>query len=191
MARITLPNKLTLARIGFIPFLVAALLLEDGPVLSLAAAIFAVAAVLDGLDGYLARCRGEVTTMGKMLDPAADKLLVMAAMIPLVQLGRVAAWTAVIVLGREMLITGLRSIAAAQGVVIQAGAFGKQKMLAQVFAMLLLMIHVPVAGVSIHAVGTGILWYSIMLSVISGVQYTVDFVNFARRTPAPDEAPRS
>lgn len=188
MARLSLPNKLTLARIGMLPFLVAAILIPQGPVLLGAALLFLVASLFDTFDGYLARRRGEVTTMGKLLDPVADKLLVMAALIPLVELGRVASWLTVIILGREILITGLRSIAAAQGIVIQAGSFGKQKMLAQVVAVLLLLLHVPVAGVNLHSLGLAVLWYSVVLSIISGAQYTLEFVRFARRSSLPDDS---
>ena len=129
MFPVNIPNVLTLLRILAVPVLVVALLDEtpDGDVI--AAAVFALAALTDGLDGYIARRRSEVTTFGKLMDPLADKLLVIAALISLVSLDRLAAWVAMVIIARELAVTGLRSVAAEQGVVIAASWLGKAKTL--------------------------------------------------------------
>ena len=115
MFPVNVPNVLTLARILAVPVLVVALLDEtpDGDVI--AAAVFALAAITDGLDGYIARRRQQVTTFGKLMDPLADKLLVVAALISLVSLDRLAAWIAMVIIARELAVTGLRAIAAERG----------------------------------------------------------------------------
>jgi CDP-diacylglycerol---glycerol-3-phosphate 3-phosphatidyltransferase len=144
-----LPNLLTLLRIFFVPLLVATLLADD---LSarwqelipaardlFALAIFLAAATTDLLDGYLARRWKQVTTVGTLLDPIADKLLISAALISLVYSHRVAAWMAIVIIGREFAVDGLRSIAAASGYIIRASELGKTKMIAQVAAVALLI----------------------------------------------------
>ena len=139
-----LPNILTIARIFFAPLLVAALVQENivlhfrGAVITnewLALAIFLSAAATDMLDGYLARRWGQVTTIGTLLDPIADKLLISAALIALVQVRAVPAWMVILIVGREFAISGLRSIAAAEGYTIRASDLGKTKMVAQVGAI--------------------------------------------------------
>ena len=150
-----LPNLLTLLRIFFVPWLVAALVQEDlvlplrGTVITndlLALAIFLAASATDLLDGYLARRWKQVTTIGTLLDPIADKLLISAALIALVQIRVVPAWMVVLIVGREFAVTGLRSIAATAGYTIRASELGKTKMLAQVIAVSMLMLgkHWPV-----------------------------------------------
>src|SRR6202166_2372380 len=146
MARpMNLPTTLTILRIFFVPFLVAVLVEQDlriewrGAVLvtnaSLALCIFLVAAATDLLDGYLARRWGQITTVGTLLDPIADKLLISAALVSLVQIRRVPAWMVVLIIGREFAVSGLRSIAAAEGYTIRASDLGKTKMVAQVAAI--------------------------------------------------------
>src|SRR5688500_6045848 len=141
-----LPNYLTLARIVFVPFLVVVLLT---PVAdrwfgvsgyALAVGIFLVASLTDILDGHLARRRNQVSNFGKLLDPIADKLLVSAALIVLVEKHLAPAWAVVVILGREFIVTGLRSVAAADGIVIQAQASGKIKMWAQCVAIVALLV---------------------------------------------------
>ncbi len=129
-----LPNALTLLRIFFVPVLVAALVGQARREL-LALAIFLAAAATDLLDGYLARRWGQITTVGMLLDPIADKLLISAALISLVQVGAVPAWMAILIIGREFAISGLRSIAAAEGYTIDANEWGKVKMVGQVAAI--------------------------------------------------------
>ena len=134
MLPLNVPNVLTLVRIVAVPVLVVALLgaIPGGD--ALAAAVFALAAVTDGLDGYIARSRGSVTTFGKLMDPLADKLLIVAALVSLVSLDRLEAWVAMVIISRELAVTGLRSIAAERGVVISASWLGKVKTALQVAA---------------------------------------------------------
>src|SRR5271156_5331040 len=150
-----LPNLLTLLRIFFVPLLVATLLADGlsarwqgmipGARDLFALAIFLAAATTDLLDGYLARRWGQVTTVGTLLDPIADKLLISAALVSLVQIRKVPAWMVVLIIGREFAVSGLRSIAAAGGYTIRASDLGKTKMITQVIAisMVLLSIHWP------------------------------------------------
>src|SRR5580765_116440 len=142
------PNLLTIARIFFVPLLVAALVQQDvslrlgGLVITnewLALAIFLVAAGTDLLDGFLARRWGQITTIGTLLDPIADKLLISAALVSLVDIHRVSAWMVILIIGREFAVSGLRSIAAAGGYTIEASDLGKTKMVAQVVAIALVI----------------------------------------------------
>jgi len=145
-----LPNTLTILRIFFVPLLVAVLVEQDlridwnGAVLIanefLALSIFLIAAATDLLDGYLARRWGQITTVGMLLDPIADKLLISAALVSLVQTHRVPAWMVVLIIGREFAVSGLRAIAAAEGYTIQASDLGKTKMITQVIAISMIMI---------------------------------------------------
>lgn len=141
-----LPNYLTLARIVFVPFLVVVLLTPIGEKwlgisgYALAIVIFLVAAFTDILDGQLARRRNQVSTLGKFLDPIADKLLISAALIVLVEKNLAPSWAVVIILGREFIVTGLRSVAASEGIVIQAQSIGKLKMWAQCVAIVALLV---------------------------------------------------
>lgn len=135
MVPVNIPNALTMLRILAVPVVVVALVGEIPNGDTLAAIVFAIAAATDGLDGYLARRRGEVTTFGKLMDPLADKLLIIAALISLVSLDRLAAWIAMVIIARELAVTGLRSVAAQQGVVIAASPLGKLKTTLQIIAI--------------------------------------------------------
>src|ERR687889_2039672 len=136
---LNLPNFLTLARILLVPVLVVALLDETPNGDTIAAIVFAIAAVTDGLDGYIARSRESVTTFGKVMDPIADKLLIAAALLSLVSLDRVAPWVAMVIIAREFAVSGLRIAAGAQGVVIPASRLGKLKTATQIAAILALI----------------------------------------------------
>ena len=173
-----LPNILTIARIFFAPLLVAALVQESivlrfqGMVITnewLALAIFLSAAATDLLDGYLARRWGQVTTIGTLLDPIADKLLISAALIALVQVRAVPAWMVILIVGREFAISGLRSIAAAEGYTIRASDLGKTKMVAQVGAIsvALLSTRHPV----LQAGAYWMMWLVVMFAILSAVGY--------------------
>jgi CDP-diacylglycerol--glycerol-3-phosphate 3-phosphatidyltransferase len=173
-----LPNLLTLLRIFFVPLLVAALVQEDLSVRAggievtnefLALAIFLTAAATDLLDGYLARRWGQVTTVGTLLDPIADKLLISAALISLVQTGAVPGWMAILIIGREFAVTGLRSIAAAEGYTIKASDLGKTKMVSQVVAISLVMISERFR--ELKWVATLWLWGVVLFGVASAGQY--------------------
>ena len=140
MFPVNVPNVLTVLRILLAPVIVVALLDETPNGDALAAGLFTLAALSDGLDGYIARRRQEITTFGKLMDPLADKLLVVAALISLVSLGRLAAWVAMVIIARELAVTGLRSLAAERGVVIAASWLGKAKTLLQVAAIIGLIV---------------------------------------------------
>jgi CDP-diacylglycerol---glycerol-3-phosphate 3-phosphatidyltransferase len=165
-----LPNKLSLLRIFLVPVLVFFLVYSPSRVMHLIAAIvFLVASMTDVVDGYVARKWGQVTTLGKLLDPIADKLLVSAALISLVDLQIVHAPAALIIIGREIAVTGLRSIAAANGIVIQASDKGKLKTLTQSVAIFLLILYMH-SNYLLWS-GQAILWVSVVLTVYSGYDY--------------------
>ena len=186
-----LPNALTLARIFLVPLLVVVLLtkFEGRLVLGIrkelvGAAIFGIASLTDWLDGYLARRRKQVTTLGQLMDPVADKLLVTAALVSLVQMDVAPAWMVAVILGRVFAITVLRSIAWAKGVVIPASPLGKIKMAAQVTAILaLILAHDYWRGLFI--VGRVALWAAVIAAIASAVDYYRRFngVLSARSTP--------
>jgi len=203
---LNLPNTLTLLRIFLVPLLVVVLLtppwatawiklqVQEAAALHwladlaawlsawreiVAVGIFLVAASTDWLDGYLARTRGQVTTLGKLLDPIADKLLTVSAFIALVELGVAPAWMIVVIVGREFAVSGMRSIASARGVVIDASRWGTFQMVSQVVAItLLILTHTLERWVRFGNLGKAALWVVMVLAIYSMVQY---FVNFARR----------
>ena len=143
MFPLNLPNALTLLRILAVPVVVVALLGETPNGDLIAAVVFAVAAATDGLDGYFARSRGSITTFGKLMDPLADKLLVTAALISLVSLGRLEAWVAMVIIAREVAVTILRTIASERGLVISASWLGKAKTVLQIAAVIALIATNP------------------------------------------------
>ena len=160
------PNILTVLRILMIPVIVVALLNETKEGDVIAAALFAIAAMTDGLDGYIARRQRQETTFGKLMDPLADKLLVTAALVSLVSLDRLAAWVAMVIIAREFAVTGLRGVAAEQGVVIQASWLGKIKTTLQIAAVIALIVWDPAP------LGVDLLVYAMLaVTVISGADY--------------------
>jgi CDP-diacylglycerol--glycerol-3-phosphate 3-phosphatidyltransferase len=173
-----LPNTITLIRIAAVPFLFI-LLASPGEFWSLVLAIiFVAAAITDLVDGYIARKYQLVTTMGKFLDPIADKLIVNTAMILMIPLGRIPAWIVAITIMRDLVVDGVRSIASSEGLFIQASRLGKKKTLAQIIAVTALLIHYPIFGVDAHLVGTIILYIAFVLTIYSGTNY---FIKFCRR----------
>ena len=166
MLPLNLPNVLTLLRVLAVPVIVVALLDETPNGDALAAAVFALAATTDGLDGYIARRRQDVTTFGKLMDPLADKLLIVAALVSLVSLGRLAAWVAMVIIARELAVTGLRTVAAEQGVVIAASWLGKLKTALQVVAVFALIIWNP-APLAVDV----LVYAAVAATVISGADY--------------------
>jgi len=170
-----LPNKITFLRILFVPLVVIALLCPIRHANEFAAAVLIAASLSDWLDGFLARRRSQMTAVGKLLDPIADKLLVLGALVPLMQLGRVPAWIVVVILGREIAVTGLRSIAASQGIVIRARELGKLKMVVQMVALIVLVLDYQMWGLSFRTTGNVALVVAMGLSLVSGVQYFVNF----------------
>lgn len=172
---INLPNTISLVRIGVIPLLFL-LLLSPGPLMSMAIAVcFIAAALTDLLDGHVARRYHIVTTMGKFLDPIADKLIVNTAMILLIPIGRIPAWIVAIIVIRDFIVDGIRNIASSEGSVIDASSLGKRKTLCQIFAVSALMIHYPVLGADAHTVGMVILYIALVLTVLSGYDYFIKF----------------
>jgi len=193
-----LPNALTVLRIFFVPLLLAVMLRRDIEwdagvfVLTkewLALIIFLFAAMTDLLDGYIARRRRQITTFGKLLDPVADKLLISAAFISLVELDRVPAWMVVLIVGREFAVNGLRSIASAQGFQIAASDLGKTKMVAQVISVSLLLISPP--GTILAELAHISLWLVVLFAVVSMVEYFRSFWMRIEQPPAPEPKPAS
>ncbi len=151
MFPLNLPNVLTLLRILAAPVVVVALLGETPNGDALAAGVFALAALTDGLDGYFARSRDAVTTFGKLMDPVADKLLIAAALVSLVSLDRLAAWVAMVIIAREFAVTVMRAIAAERGIVISASWMGKVKTVLQIAAVFALIAANPAPGLGRRA----------------------------------------
>ena len=162
---LTLPNWLTLTRILILPLLVLFLLQGSPASRTIAVTIFITAALTDWLDGYLARKHGQITPLGELLDPVADKLLIMAALLPLVALGKVDAWVVGILLGREFLVTAMRAVALHHGLVVAAGPIGKAKMGLEVAAIILLIIEL------FPPVGTILIWGAMIVSLVSAIDY--------------------
>jgi len=170
-----LPNTISMLRIGVIPVLFF-LLLDPGKIMSLViATLFIAAALTDLLDGYIARKYQIVTTMGKFLDPIADKLIVNTAMIMMIPIDRIPAWIVAVIVIRDFAVDGIRNIASSSGIVIQASPLGKRKTLCQIFAVSALMIHYPFIGADAHIVGMVILYIALILTVVSGTEYFVKF----------------
>jgi CDP-diacylglycerol--glycerol-3-phosphate 3-phosphatidyltransferase len=172
---VNLPNALSLVRIFLVPVLVVFLIAVPRPYNLTAAVLFLAAVLTDWLDGRIARSTRQVTTLGKLLDPIADKLLISASLISLVQVGRAPAWLVVLIVGRDLAITGLRGIAASQNVIIEASEFGKATMIAEVVAVALLILSWSPVFLPL---GQAALAVAALLSVISGVIY---FQRFWRR----------
>ncbi|HXG88257.1 MAG TPA: CDP-diacylglycerol--glycerol-3-phosphate 3-phosphatidyltransferase [Vicinamibacterales bacterium] len=172
-----LPNSLTVARIFLVPVLVSVLLteFEDRLILGLpvelvGAAIFGLASLTDWLDGYLARRRGQVTPLGQILDPVADKLLISATLVSLVSIDLAPAWMVVVIIGRELAITGLRNVAYSRGLMMPASPLGKLKMVSQVIAILLLILgweRMPLLLIA----GQAMLWVVLGTALISAFDY--------------------
>jgi CDP-diacylglycerol--glycerol-3-phosphate 3-phosphatidyltransferase len=170
-----LPNTLTLARIFLIPVVVAVLLTKEIRTWALlGASLFLAAALTDLLDGYLARRRKQVTTLGRLLDPIADKLLISSALISLVQLKIAPAWMVVIIIGREFAVSGLRSIAAHEGFSIDVSTLGKGKMVTQVAAVVGLILGHKYGG-WVQLTAKVLLWAVVFFALISMVQYFREF----------------
>ncbi len=177
------PNTLTVCRIFAVPVLVVLLSFPTPLNRALAALLFILASITDYFDGYLARRYDVISPVGKLLDPMADKLLVMAALIMIVAAadGAVPAWMVVIILGREIMITSLRGVASAQGVVIEAEELGKYKTILQIYAITGLCVHHTYFYIDFLFGGMYLLWASLILSVWSGLDYLRKFWHAAVR----------
>ncbi|MGC4116436.1 MAG: CDP-diacylglycerol--glycerol-3-phosphate 3-phosphatidyltransferase [Myxococcales bacterium] len=200
---LNLPNMLTMGRVLVIPFFILLTFYGD-PVSSFwSAIIYAGASITDVLDGWLARRKNLVTVVGKFLDPLADKLIVMAALVMLVRLGRVASGLVIVLLARELIVTGLRTIAMAEGMVIAAGQGGKWKTALQLTAIISLLMHytydinflVGHVVVNFNKIGTWLLWFALIASVLSAAEYIRAFVELLdaktkkAETPSAPSAP--
>jgi CDP-diacylglycerol--glycerol-3-phosphate 3-phosphatidyltransferase len=169
--RLNLPTILTLSRIVLIPVFVFTVYLH--PVFG--AFVFSIASLTDFLDGYLARRSGDITKFGVILDPIADKFLVISALIVLVDIDRLAAWIAITIIVREFLVTGLRVVALSKDIVIPAEMGGKIKTALQIAAILCLILKSSFLFIDLYDIGVVLIWASLLLSIISGVQYTISF----------------
>jgi len=186
-----LPNILTFLRIGAIPVLMVLLLSPSREAGFWAAALFSAASLTDWLDGHLARRMNIQTILGTFLDPMADKLIVLAALIMLVPHGRVPAWTVVVILSREILISGLRSVASQEGIVIAASDLGKIKTIFQLVAIIGLLLHYDyhwlfgidhhLVTVNMHNAGMFFFWIAFVITVWSGVDYLAKFIKVIAR----------
>ncbi len=170
-----LANNLTLARMGTIPLLVFLLYFPNRVTSVLAMLIFIVASLTDLVDGFIARRYNMITNVGKFLDPLADKLLIAAVLIMLVHLRWLQAWIAVVIISREIMVTGLRSVAAEKGLVIAADKYGKLKTIIQCVALCPLMLHYTWWGLDPRGVGTLLIYIALVLTVFSGVNYVLRF----------------
>lgn len=171
-----IPNTLSLIRVFLAPLVLLFLSLRiDTPITSripdlswgdmLAAVVFIIASLTDAFDGYIARKYKLVTTLGKFIDPLADKVLVIAAMLALIELGRLPAWIVMVIITREFIVTGLRLVAAAEGVVIAASKGGKLKTCCQIVALIMLILNIPY--------GMAVMWIAMILTVWSGMDYLI------------------
>ncbi|MBI4683993.1 MAG: CDP-diacylglycerol--glycerol-3-phosphate 3-phosphatidyltransferase [Nitrospirae bacterium] len=169
--KINLPTVLTLSRIVLIPVFI--IIVYQHPFLG--AVVFSIASITDFLDGYLARRSGEITKFGIIMDPIADKFLVISALVVLVDIERLSAWIAIIIIVREFLVTGLRVVALSKDIVIPAEKGGKLKTTAQMIAILCLIMGGSIFNIDLYDIGIVFIWIALVLSVVSGIQYTVSF----------------
>lgn len=172
---INVPNALTLLRLGLIPvFVVVFAFGSSATLVVIAAFVFVVASLTDWLDGYMARRRQQVTDLGKLLDPIADKLLILAALVMLVEAGRAPGWLVILILAREFAVTALRAVAAVGGRVLAAESMGKLKMVLQTAAVLILILE-PVLPPGTHLVGFSLLLVATALAILSASRYALQY----------------
>ncbi|MEW6325359.1 MAG: CDP-diacylglycerol--glycerol-3-phosphate 3-phosphatidyltransferase [Nitrospirota bacterium] len=168
-----LPNLLTFLRLGCIPILILIYYLPLVMRFQLAAVVFVVAAATDFVDGYIARRREQITNLGKLLDPVADKLLISTGLLLLVEAGRLWAWLAILIIGREIAVTGLRAVASSKGIVMQAEGMGKLKMAFQVVGVTLLFLADPAGQRWLWQLGLVVIAIAAILALISGWRYAL------------------
>ncbi|MBI5178709.1 MAG: CDP-diacylglycerol--glycerol-3-phosphate 3-phosphatidyltransferase [Nitrospinae bacterium] len=166
-----LPNKLTLFRIFVVPLIIV-FLIKPSPLYSfLAAVVFTIAAITDWLDGHLARSTGQVTALGKLLDPIADKILIVSVLVPLVGIGSVPAWLATIIIGRELAVSGIRAVAASEKLIIPAGTLGKYKTVFEIAAIEFLLLNWDFDVINFKTIGNLLLFAAVALSLTSATNY--------------------
>jgi CDP-diacylglycerol--glycerol-3-phosphate 3-phosphatidyltransferase len=174
-AWLNLPNIITISRIAAIPLLMSFMYIS-GPFWSrITAVIFLLASITDFIDGWLARRWDKVTTLGRYLDPLSDKLLITAMLIMLVTLERIPAWMAVVIISREIWVTGLRALAAEHGLNVPSDIWGKSKTFLQMLVLTMLIYHYPLCGIDLHSVGWWLMWMVMTLTLWSGIRYTWSF----------------
>ncbi len=178
---LNLANKITLLRILMVPLVVFFLYLQGPVFCTLAAVAFVFAAITDWLDGYIARRFNLVSSMGKFLDPLADKVLICSVLIMFVHLGWAPAWVVIIIVCRELVVTGLRALAIDEGIVLAADRFGKAKTVLQIVAIVPLMLHYPILGFELWPAGEALLYAAMVLAVFSAGNYLYYFYRHAIR----------
>jgi CDP-diacylglycerol--glycerol-3-phosphate 3-phosphatidyltransferase len=184
----SLPNLLTLSRIAAIPLVVACFWLDHGWAQWLSAGLFAIACITDWFDGYFARRYHQISRFGRFLDPIADKLLVAAALVSLLTIDKIPAWIVVVIIGRELAVTGLRAVSAGHGVIVPASRLAKWKTVGQYVAVTLLILEKGMVAPGFHALATGVLWVAVALTVVSAIDYFYRFFRKADyRAIVPDE----
>lgn len=173
--QMNLANRITLFRVGIIiPILI--LLYFPSKITTFMACIFFIfAAVSDFVDGYIARKTGQVTTLGKFLDPLADKLLICTVLVAMTSLGWVSSWIVNVIIARELAVTGLRAVAVDNGIILAADTYGKWKTTFQLSAIIPLLFHYPYFGIPLHEIGTVVLYVALFFTVFSGVNYFLSF----------------
>ena len=179
-----LPNTLTFLRILLVPVYIGLFSTPTAVRSTSAAAVFGLAALTDWLDGYLARRRGQVTKVGRLFDPIADKFLVISGLVLLVQFQRIAAWLAIALIVRDLAVTGIRFVSASRGIIIAAGTLGKCKVVLQIIAIIILTLEgaVTMSTLNLHLVGTLTLQVALVFSIISGGQYIFEaWTEFSRK----------
>ncbi len=169
--RLNLPTVLTLSRILLVPIFIFSVYRHQ----VIGAFIFGIASITDYLDGFFARQSGEITKLGIILDPIADKFLVVSALIVLVDMERLPAWIAIVIIVREFLVTGIRAVALSKNVIIPAETGGKIKTFTQIFAILCLILMGSIFDIDLYDIGIIFIWIALALSVISGIQYALSF----------------
>lgn len=173
----TLPNLITVGRVAAIPLLMALLYLPGELFSKIAAILFAITGFSDLIDGWLARRMQVETALGRYLDPLADKLLIAAMLVMLVNLERVPAWMAIVIISRELWVTGLRAMAMEHGLVVASDIWGKSKTVLQLITICLLIWHYPLYGVDIQEIGWWLMWPVMLITLWSGFNYTWNFKN--------------
>jgi CDP-diacylglycerol---glycerol-3-phosphate 3-phosphatidyltransferase len=185
---VNLPIGLTITRIVAVPFLILFLVSSSRVHALIGAGIFTLAAFTDWLDGALARRRNEVTTLGTLLDPIADKLLVAAALVSLLSIDKIAGWVVVVIIGRELAVTGLRTVAAGVGIIVPASRLAKWKTVSQYVAVTMLIVEKGFESPEFHLTATGVLWVALGLTIVSAADYFYRFFRKADyRAIVPDE----
>ncbi|MGQ9509688.1 MAG: CDP-diacylglycerol--glycerol-3-phosphate 3-phosphatidyltransferase [Thermodesulfobacteriota bacterium] len=172
----TLPNGLTIIRVIAIPIILFLLFFPERIFQWVTACLFLSVSLTDMLDGYLARRQGMVTTLGKFLDPLADKLLVVTTLIALMEVRGIPLWMVLTIVGREIAVTGLRGIAATQEIIFSASILGKYKTSFEVAALFILILNGEILTIQVYQVGMGLLWIALVLSILSGIDYFKKFL---------------